>query len=79
MTVKVTPVPLASVTRDVTQVEEIRDLFNWNNYEPAIEGLGAVLEHIPWDSSLRELRWALDHSTKSNLNMRGISSFYLGV
>lgn len=38
------------------QVEEIRDLFNWNNFEPAIEGLGAVLEHIPWDSSLRELR-----------------------
>ena len=38
------------------QVEEVHDLFNWNNFEPAIEALGGVLEHIPWDPSLRELR-----------------------
>lgn len=28
----------------------------WNNYEQAIELLGELLEHIPWDPSLRELR-----------------------
>jgi len=38
------------------QVEEVHDLFNWNNFEPAIEALGGVLEHIPWDATLRELR-----------------------
>ena len=38
------------------QVEEVHDLFNWNNFEPAIEALGGVLEHIPWDPTLRELR-----------------------
>jgi len=37
-------------------IEDIHDLYNWNNYEPAIESLTGVLEHIPWDSSLRELR-----------------------
>jgi len=37
-------------------VEEARDLFNWSNFEAAIEALGGVLEHVPWDPSLRELR-----------------------
>jgi len=38
------------------QIEDIHDYTNWNNYEPAIEGLTGVMEHIPWDHSLRELR-----------------------
>merc|ERR1719500_883372 len=38
------------------RIEEVHDLFNWNNFEPAIEALGGVLEHIPWDATLRELR-----------------------
>merc|ERR1711936_918161 len=38
------------------QIEDIRDYINWNNYEPAIESLNEILEHIPWDPSLRELR-----------------------
>lgn len=37
-------------------VEEIHDQMNWNNYEPAIESLTSILEHIPWDPSLREMR-----------------------
>ena len=38
------------------RVEEIRDYINWDNYEPAIESLNEVLEFIPWDHTLRELR-----------------------
>jgi len=38
------------------QIEDARDFINWNNYEPAIESLNTLLEHIPWDPSLRELR-----------------------
>jgi len=38
------------------RIEEVRDYINWNNYEPAIELLNDLLEYIPWDPSLRELR-----------------------
>ena len=38
------------------KIEEVRDYMNWNNYEPAIELLTELLEYIPWDPSLRELR-----------------------
>ena len=38
------------------RVEEIRDYINWDNYEPAIEILNEVLEFIPWDHTLWELR-----------------------
>jgi len=45
---------MVSILQD--QIEDIRDYINWNNYEPAIESLNEILEHIPWDPSLRELR-----------------------
>merc|ERR1719499_117373 len=45
---------MVSVLQD--QIEDIKDYINWNNFEPAIEALGGVLEHIPWDPTLRELR-----------------------
>ena len=38
------------------KIEEVRDHINWNNYEPAIESLNELMEFIPWDPSLRELR-----------------------
>lgn len=38
------------------KIEDARDALNWNNYEHAIELLTELLEHIPWDPSLRELR-----------------------
>jgi len=38
------------------QIEDIRDHINWQSYEPAIEILNEILEHIPWDPTLRELR-----------------------
>ena len=37
-------------------MEEIQDHIKWSSYEPAIESLAEVLEFIPWDPSLRELR-----------------------
>jgi len=45
---------MVSILQD--QIEDIRDYINWSNYEPAIESLNEILEHIPWDPSLRELR-----------------------
>jgi len=38
------------------QVEEARDAINWNNWEHAIQLLTELLEHIPWDPSIREMR-----------------------
>jgi len=38
------------------QIEEVRDHINWNSHEQAIEILNTVLEHIPWDPTLREMR-----------------------
>lgn len=38
------------------QIEDIKDHMNWNNYDSAIEVLNEILEHIPWDPSLREMR-----------------------
>merc|ERR1711976_1012663 len=38
------------------KIDEVRDLFNWSQYEPAIESLNELMEYIPWDPSLRELR-----------------------
>jgi len=45
---------MVSILQD--QIEDIKDYINWNNYEPAIESLNEILEHIPWDPRLRELR-----------------------
>jgi len=38
------------------QLEDIHDHVNWQSYEQAIEMLNEILEHIPWDPSLREMR-----------------------
>ena len=38
------------------KIEEVRDHISWNNYEPAIESLNELMEFIPWDPRLRELR-----------------------
>merc|ERR1711913_182778 len=38
------------------RIEEIKDYINWGSFEAAIESLNEVLEFIPWDASLRELR-----------------------
>merc|ERR1711953_1072876 len=38
------------------RIEEIKDHINWGSFEAAIESLNEVLEFIPWDASLRELR-----------------------
>lgn len=45
---------MVSILQD--QIEDIKDYMNWNNYEQAIESLNDILEHIPWDSKLREMR-----------------------
>jgi len=37
-------------------LEDVQDYMGWSNFEPAIESLTAILEHIPWDPSLRETR-----------------------
>jgi len=37
-------------------IEDAKDYINWSNWEPAIETLTTLLEHIPWDPTLRELR-----------------------
>jgi len=36
--------------------DDAKDAMNWNNYDHAIELLSELLEHIPWDPSIRELR-----------------------
>ncbi|XP_023330976.1 dnaJ homolog subfamily C member 3 [Eurytemora carolleeae] len=38
------------------KTDDAKDAINWNNYEHAIELLTELLENIPWDPSLRELR-----------------------
>jgi len=38
------------------KMEDARDSMNWNNYEHSVELLTELLEHIPWDPSIRELR-----------------------
>jgi len=38
------------------KIEDVHDNMNWNNYESSVELLTELLEHIPWDPSLRELR-----------------------
>lgn len=38
------------------KVADAEDSMNWNNYDHAVELLTELLEHIPWDPSLRELR-----------------------
>jgi len=36
--------------------EDVRDSMNWNNYDHAIELITELLEYMPWDPSLRDLR-----------------------
>merc|ERR1712226_732196 len=50
-------------TRLYTSVEplqqtlrEVEDLMMYKNYQPAIDRLTEIVEHIPWNSHLRELR-----------------------
>jgi len=38
------------------KIDEVKDYINWSQYEPAIESLNELMEYIPWDPSLRELR-----------------------
>jgi len=38
------------------KVEDARDAINWSNWDHAIEVLTELLEHIPWDPSIREMR-----------------------
>jgi len=37
-------------------LDDAKDYMNWNNYENSVELITALLEHIPWDPSLREMR-----------------------
>jgi len=37
-------------------LREIDDLMSYKNYQPAIDRLSEIVEHIPWNSHLRELR-----------------------
>jgi len=38
------------------KIDEVKDYINWSQFEPAIESLNELMEYIPWDPSLRELR-----------------------
>merc|ERR1711935_263377 len=37
-------------------INEIQDFIMYKNYQPALDRLTEIVEHIPWDAKLRELR-----------------------
>jgi DnaJ family protein C protein 3 len=37
-------------------INEVQDFILYKNYQPALDRLTEIVEHIPWDSSIREMR-----------------------
>ena len=37
-------------------INEVQDFILYKNYQPALDRLTEIVEHIPWDSTIREMR-----------------------
>jgi len=37
-------------------IQEIQDFISYKNFQPALDRLTEIVEHIPWDAKLREMR-----------------------
>merc|ERR1711971_559597 len=46
-------------------INEVQDFILYKNYQPALDRLTEIVEHIPWDSTIREMR-AMTKLTNDN-------------